>query len=355
MAGPATVALFLAIGVALSEQPTSWAALAAVLAVGLASVLAVRRVGGWPLVAGLAVVGAAVGYVGHGLGGNLGWFGLCIVVGWSGFATGTPQTALLSAAACALLLVELALDHADAGWGAWIAGTIFTAVSCALGRRERLLAEALHVAQSGLADRARAEERNRIAGEMHDVIGHAMTVSLLHVSSARLALEDGEIEEARASLAEAEQLTRDSLDEVRATVGLMRTAPADGSTAAPMPGTGELTELVDSFRRAGVPVTCEVQGDPARLPATTGLAAYRIVQEALTNAARHAAGAPTTMRVEVGADQTRLTVHSAAPPPRHATPGNGLLGMRERAEAVGGRLTAGPAEGGWRVEAVMPT
>ena len=106
----------------------------------------------------------------------------------------------------------------------------------------------LRAAQDELAERSRAEERNRIAAEVHDVIGHALTVSLLHIGGARLALDE-DPQEARRSLSEAERLTRDSLEEVRATVGLMRTDLPDRRT--PLPGAGDLPALVESFRRAG--------------------------------------------------------------------------------------------------------
>ena len=106
----------------------------------------------------------------------------------------------------------------EPGWASWIAGTVFTVTACIFDQRQRSLLAQLHEAQAGLADRARADERNRIAGEMHDVIGHALTVSLLHVSSARLALDDDPAE-AKESLAEAERLAQQSLAEVRAAVG----------------------------------------------------------------------------------------------------------------------------------------
>ena len=202
-------------------------------------------------------------------------------------------------------------------------------------RQQRLLVVQLRDAQAGLADRARVEERNRIAGEMHDVIGHALTVSLLHVSSARLALDDDPAE-AKESLAEAERLAQQSLAEVRAAVGLMR--GHDPSAVAPMPGAGEVAELVDSFRRAGTTVELAVDGDLGSLGATLGLAVYRIVQESLTNASRHAAGSAVTVRIDVGGGDTTVTVVSDGAPGPEPREGSGVLGMRERAEALGGRL-----------------
>jgi signal transduction histidine kinase len=225
-------------------------------------------------------------------------------------------------------------------------------VVCLLARRQRELVEQLHAAQAGLADRARLEERTRIAREMHDVVGHALTVSLLHVASARLALDE-DPEEAKASLAEAERLGRSSLAEVRQAVGMLR---EEGSgSIAPLPAGDQLGDLLESFRRAGLPVTYEVVGDPSTLTATGGLTLYRILQEALTNVVRHAPGATARVRVEVRSDGTSLSVDNPVDHQvRDPEGGTGVLGMRERAEAVGGRLTAGPTTHGWRVEAELP-
>ncbi len=209
----------------------------------------------------------------------------------------------------------------------------------------------LRAAQGELAARSRAEERARIAGEVHDVIGHALTVSLLHIGSARLALDENP-QEARRALSEAERLTRESLEEVRATVGLMRTDRPDDRT--PLPGSDDLPALVESFRRAGSEVELYVDDHLGTLGATRGLAAYRIVQEALTNATRHAPGQPVVVRIGPSNEATTVTVRNDGPPVVLAAPGAGLRGMRERAESVGGRLTAGPTDGGWLVEAVLP-
>ena len=255
------------------------------------------------------------------------------------------------AALVAAFVVEWLALGDDPGWGAWIAGTIFTTMACTFGRRQRELVEQLREAQAELADRARADERNRIAGEMHDVIGHALTVSLLHVSSAQLALDD-DPETARASLAEAERLARTSLDEVRAAVGVMRSGhPGD---VAPMPTAADVTALVESFRRAGTTIELDVRGDLHGLNATSGLAVYRIVQESLTNAARHGDGSSVTVQIDVAADGTTVRVLSGGSARSDITDGSGLFGMRERAEAQGGRFCAGPSPDGWRVEAVLP-
>lgn len=220
-------------------------------------------------------------------------------------------------------------------------------------RRERALSEQLRAAQADLADRAAAEERTRIARELHDVIGHALTVSVLHVTSARLALDEDPAE-ARASLVEAERLAQQSLAEVRAAVGLMRTEGAGAGATVPLPKIDRIDELLESFRRAGTPVSCEMVGNPASLTAAAGLTVYRILQEALTNVARHAPGSAADVQVEVSATRTRVRIDSKGAARLDRTDGAGLRGMRERAEALGGTLFAGPAPTGWRVEALLP-
>jgi len=346
---PLAVATFVVIGTVLSSQRPAVALAGATVAVLVPVVLAVRAVTGWALAAGLLVAAAGVVVVCHDDPANVGWFAICVVASWCALAASTA-TALTFGGLLMLVFVGQWLVSDESGWGAWIAGTAFTTVACIFARRQRLLLDQLREAQAGLADRARAEERNRIAGEMHDVIGHALTVSLLHVSSARLAMDEDPAE-ARASLEEAERLARRSLEEVRATVGLMRSGPA---TVTPLPGAADLEQLVESFRRAGAPVSLRVEGDPAGLPGTAALAVYRIAQEALTNAVRHAPGASAAVELSLTAEGTRLTVDSDGPPGRRTPDGVGLVGMRERAEAVGGRLSAGPHGDGWRVEAVLP-
>jgi len=157
--------------------------------------------------------------------------------------------------------------------------------------------ERLSAAQAGLAERSRAEERSRIARDLHDVIAHSLTVSLLHVTSARLAVEHDPADAARA-LADAERLGRLSLAEVRATMGLLRSEPAEG-IAAPVPGADQVPRLVRQLREAGADVTLVADGDTTGLPATTGSTVYRIVQEALANASKHAPGSPVLVEISI--------------------------------------------------------
>lgn len=342
--------LLIVIGAALSEAPPGVVVALAVLAL-LATALLLPRPG-WPAISGALLAGGAVTGLCTGTASNVGWFAICLLVGGAALYDGTAPALALAAAATGVFVVEATVLSSDPGWLAWIAGTALSLVVCLMARRQQELIEQLREAQAGLSERVRAEERNRVARELHDVIAHSLTVSLLHVSSARLAVDDDDPGEAARSLARAEELGRQSLDEVRHAVGLLR----EGTTSrAPLPGAAQLPDLVDGFRQAGTQVAYDVVGDPARLPATTGLTVYRILQESLTNSVRHGGGAETTVRLEVGRRSVVLTVDNTGAPSRRNGAGVGLHSMRERAEALGGELSAGPSESGWRVQAVLPS
>ena len=355
VAAPVALALFASLGLLATDRSTPVALTAVALAAAAAAALAWAGTTGWPLAAGLAVPVAAAVVLGHGESSSLVWMSLCVVAGWVALTSVLPVAAAVAAVLGLTATAEWARQTDEPGWAAWFVGTAFTFVACVFARRLRLTVEQLRAAQGQLAERSRAEERTRIAAEVHDVIGHALTVSLLHITSARLALDE-EPEESRRALDEAERLTRDSLDEVRSTVGLMRSDGAAGT--APLPGARQVPELVGSFRRAGATVELSVVGDLDTLGPTRGLAAYRIVQEALTNATRHAPGQPVAVLLELRDGAATVTVRNAGTPDPSAAPGTGLRGMRERAESVGGRLRAGAEQDagrpGWLVEAVLP-
>ncbi len=342
-------AAVVSIGLVQQRLSPAVAAVAAVAAIGGGATLAWQQDRRY-LLPGAAVATAGIAVLGHGASTNLGWFGVCLIGIWCA-VTGERRDVLPYWAGTVILFtVEWLWIEPDPGWGAWIAGSTFAVAAGLLVRRERDLVAQLSAAQAGLAERARAEERNRIAGELHDVIAHTLTVSLLHVTSARLAVEH-DLADAARSLAEAERLGRESLDEVRMAVGMLHQDGAAGQTS-PLPGADGLPALIDQFRSAGADATFTVDGNTGRLPAITGLALYRIVQEALTNAIKHAAGAQAAVHVTVDAAEVRLTVDTAAEPGTGT--GFGVLNMRERARSAGGNCTAGPGGQGWLVRAVFP-
>jgi len=347
LAPPAAVLFFAVVGVLLAE-PDWWHLVTLALMVALLTTAVWTRIEGWGLVAVCGPSAAMIASICDGEPSNLGWFGVCAAVAWTGLRAPTAAALWVTGFGAGYFALQWLVTNDDPGWGAWISGTVFSGVACIFARRQQELLEQLREAQAGLAERAAAEERNRIAHDLHDVIGHALTVSLLHITSARLALEEDPVE-AKHALAEAERLAQQSLADVRSVVGLVK----DPSTPAPLPGADQLDELVDSFRRTGSPVELEVAGDLSTLTATEGLTVYRIVQEALTNVARHAPGAAATVHVEVADGGTTVRVDSDGAPGAPSPDGAGITSMRERAEAMGGRLTAGPSGRGWRVEAVL--
>ncbi len=356
VAAPTALALFALLGAVMGNRPVLVGLAVAGAVAALAAILAWERTAGWPLAAALALTTAGLVALGHAESANLVWMGFCVTAAWVALTSELPVVVAASGVLVATLVSEWIQQTGEAGWAAWLVGTVFTVVACSFARRLQMTVEELHEAQDQLAERSRAEERNRIAAEVHDVVGHALTVSLLHIGSARLALDE-EPEEARRALADAERLTRDSLDEVRASVGLMR-IDASGEMA-PLPDAGSIPELVESFRTAGSTVELSVAGELGSLGPARGLAAYRIVQEALTNATRHAPGEPVVIEIAVDPGRTTVAVrNSGAVDPAPAV-GSGLRGMRDRAEGVGGRLSAGAVEEGagrgWLVEAVLPS
>lgn len=299
----------------------------------------------------VAVSTAGAALLCNGTSSDVGWFAVPVLAGWCALTASRNATIGYAVGAVVLFGGEAVFASSDPGWAAWIGGTAFSAVGCLFARRQRDLVEQLHAAQAGLAARAQAEERNRIARELHDVIAHSLTVSLLHVSSARLALADDPEDAARA-LAEAERLGRASLDEVRHAVGLLRTGDLTPDPTTPLPGSIDVPVLFERFRAAGLDVRSRVDGSLERLPATVALAVYRILQEAVTNAAKHAPGSQVSASVRVGDAGVEVDVDSAGSP--GLGHGLGLLGMQERAAALGGSCTAGPGGAGWRVHATLP-
>jgi signal transduction histidine kinase len=346
----AALAMFAALVVAgllsMSPNPPT-AAIAAVVAIG-AGVLLIRQ--RQPLLAYAAVATAGIAALGHDSSTNITWFAVCLIGIWLALVGQRRDIAVYWAGTVLFFAADWLWILDDRGWAAWMGGVTLSIVLGLLIRQQIDLVAQLREAQAGLAARARAEERNRIGRELHDVIAHTLTVSLLHITSARLAVEHDPADAARA-LAEAERLGRESLGEVRLAVGMLH-EDGDSGRTAPLPGVDGLPALVERFRSAGADVTLTIDGDTGPLPATTGLAIYRIAQEALTNAVKHAPGSPTAVRLTVDATAVRLAVDSAATP--GAGTGLGVISMRERAESLGGSCEAGPGGQGWLVAARLP-
>ncbi|MFI7491538.1 sensor histidine kinase [Micromonospora echinaurantiaca] len=223
-------------------------------------------------------------------------------------------------------------------------------------RTRRALAEQAELSELEKARRAVLEERTRIARELHDVVAHHMSLIAVRAETAPYRL-DAVPEPAQAEFTAIAGTAREALTDMRRLLGVLRSESADPETA-PQPGLPDVPALVEAARRAGMTVTLEVDV-PAEPPAPVGLAAYRIVQEALANAARHAAGTEVraTIRGVAGALQVRVANDRGDGPTTAGggRPGHGLTGMRERAVSLGGTFTAGPTDdGGYAVLAVLP-
>jgi signal transduction histidine kinase len=189
-----------------------------------------------------------------------------------------------------------------------------------------------------------AEERARIARELHDIVAHAVSVMVLGVGAVRHTLP-GTLDEDRDALRGVEETGRTALADMRRLLGAMR-HDGDDLDLAPQPGLGSLDPLLDEFRRAGLPVRVHVDGEPFPLPPTLDVSAYRIVQEGLTNALRHAHASHADVVVRYGSE-LRIDVRDDG---RGGSPGDGLghglVGVRERVKLYGGEMTAGAAAGG---------
>jgi signal transduction histidine kinase len=206
-----------------------------------------------------------------------------------------------------------------------------------------------------LHDQAVMGERARIARDLHDVVAHHVSAIAVQAETARLTTE-GLPDEGRAHFESIGNTARDALGEMRRLLGVLREDAQGEPDRDPQPGLARLNELVDTARAAGTPVRLTLSGGATQLPAGIDLCAYRILQEALTNARRHAPGAPVDVELEYEVDAVRLRVRDHGPGLSEPdADGHGLLGMRERAIMVGGTLTVGPADGGgFSVEAELP-
>ncbi|GAB7053028.1 sensor histidine kinase [Catenuloplanes indicus] len=224
--------------------------------------------------------------------------------------------------------------------------------------RRRTHAEKILEVQEEITDLARAqravlEERARIAREMHDVVAHHMSMIAVRAETApyRVADVSAPSKEEFAAIADA---ARDTLTDLRRLLGVLRTS--HDVPRAPQPTLADLPALVTAASAAGMPITLAM--DPVRPepPEPVSLAAYRIVQEAVTNAGRHAPGAPVRISVSCAGEHLRVTVTNgpASKPAPEGGPGHGLLGMRERAEALGGTFTATATAAGFTVSARLP-
>ncbi len=264
--------------------------------------------------------------------------------------------ALGALAAASPVLVALIQDPAEVAVGIWIVAIAFTwVVGRAVARQERLVLQ-LEGTRRQLAEQAFHAERRRIARDVHDFVGHGLAGMLLQVTSARHVLRR-DADAAEEALRSAEEVGRHSMQELRRTVALLREDEA--GVAAPVPTASEIPVLVEQARDGGLAVELQTRGDLSRIPRPVGLALYRIMQEALANAARHAPRSRTMLGLELADGRVTFVADTTGPlAPRpvlgQERPGYGLIGMQERATALGGQCVAGPTPAGWRVTCELP-
>jgi signal transduction histidine kinase len=240
----------------------------------------------------------------------------------------------------------------------WLAPSIVAWLLGALVRVTRLNAEQRRVNREQRASQAVAEERNRIARELHDVIGHSVSVMTVQASAVRRRLTPDQAVE-RQALETVETVGREALAEMRRIVGVLRQS-GDGTELEPTPGLDQVDELAEKFRTAGLPVALSVTGVARDLAPGLDLTAYRLVQEGLTNTLRHAQNpGRAEVAIDYGEDRIELAVRDDGEYPAGSAPtteaGNGLLGMRERVAVYGGSLVARVRpEGGFELVATLP-
>jgi signal transduction histidine kinase len=273
-----------------------------------------------------------------------------------------------------MLLVAVPLvaaEHGSRNVGDYIFPVVIFAItaSVARGLRHRALLarelalrnERLEVEREAQAASAVSDERRRIARELHDVVAHSVSVMVVQSGAARRVL-DSEPDQAVAALAEVERSGRQALSELRRLLGLMRDGDENAAVREPQPTLAGLDDLVKRAQDAGLPVELRQEGEPYPLPMGCDLAAYRVVQEALTNALKHAGdGAEATVLLRWTDDHLELDISdtgqglTAASVDGDGPVGQGLVGMRERVALCGGDLQAGPRQsGGFRVRARIP-
>src|SRR6185437_5367934 len=197
-----------------------------------------------------------------------------------------------------------------------------------------------------VAEQAAAEERSRIARELHDVVAHSVSVMVVQSSGVRRLLKEEQHRE-REALLSVEQIGRQALTEMRRMLGVMRTGEEAPAALAPQPGLQHLERLVAQVEEAGLPVALRIEGERPELSPGVDLSAYRIVQEGLTHALKHSKGAHAEVVIRYVDSSVQLEISDDGPGDANGDGnGHGLVGMRERVALYGGTLEAGPREGG---------
>jgi signal transduction histidine kinase len=322
--------------------------------------LAVRR--RWPLPVLGAVTAAATTYllIGYPYGPIL----LSFLVAVYTVARHRPTRVSVPASAIALLvLLSHVLWHDDAlpGFRSLIPASAWVLVPLTVGIAVRATRTAAEQARTDAIRQSVADERLRVAQEVHDVVGHGLAAIKMQADVA-LHLLTRQPEQAERALTAISDTSADALDELRSTLAVVRTAGAPADAAGNDRGLDRLDELCDRMRAAGVDVQLETTGTPLPLSRAAGLAGYRVVQESLTNVLRHSEAKVASVQLGYETDAVTLLISNPAAdagtpqPAAERTPGHGLgiPGMQRRVTAVGGHFSAGPADDRFEVRATIP-
>ncbi|MFG1921397.1 sensor histidine kinase [Cryptosporangium sp. NPDC048952] len=283
--------------------------------------------------------------------------GFTLIVAFANICARAPRRVAAGAWVTApVLFFAYANPDARPGWIILlVAIAVVTDVVRTLRRTRRALGHERELTEAEKARTAVLEERARIARDLHDVVAHHMSMVVVQAETAPYRLGDLS-PEASADFAAISSTAREALNEVRGLLGVLRSEEMSADLR-PQPGCADLPDLVHSATKAGADVEFTRTGEPRPLRPGVDVGAYRIVQESLANAARHAPGAPVKVELTYTAEALEIDVvnESRADPPKKTQPGHGLTGMTERATVVGGELHAGPTpDGGFAVRARLP-
>ena len=298
-----------------------------------------------------------------------GTFAALVILYSAASLTDTRQALLAALITAAGIAVYFTTDRGDPGLVAALTTSATYAAAWGVGFYLRSRREYTSVVEerASLLERQRevrareavADERARIARELHDMVGHALNLIVIQAGGAQRVFQS-KPELARDSLGSIESTARHALTDMERMLGILRATEAEGGDLSPQPGLGDVERLAAEVTKAGLPVKVTIEGTPAALPSSIDLTAYRIIQEALTNALKHAGPAHAQVAVQHHADEIELDItDDGAGRPDDGVPrdggGRGLIGMRERVALFGGDLQVGPRpEGGYRVHVRLP-
>ncbi|WP_432930602.1 sensor histidine kinase [Microbispora sp. CA-135349] len=256
--------------------------------------------------------------------------------------------------------VSLIVPHEDLETYRYLATAIVAAYALGVGARaRRAVRDAEREREARIREEraaAVARERTRIARDMHDIVTHSVGLMVIQAETGPLVARD-QPDKAEAVFEAIAAAGRDAIGQLRLILGALRGSEAPGGPAparGPQPGLDALPGLLDNARRAGLDVSADVRGEPRRLPSDVDIAAYRIVQEALTNTIRHAGASTVRVRLRWSGDTLDVEVADDGRGARELREGHGMIGMRERVTACGGRLVVRPGNPGLTVTATLP-